>query len=122
MVFCSIKSSRTKFIIVKQIHTKKGGERMNNFSFQALAARYGLTEETAKHMYDVMRRYEDKIKLGEMITEPDFIEDMNMASGLQETQIRDILRALQQSAVWQPVVAELEKTWDAQEKGLFHKL
>jgi hypothetical protein len=95
---------------------------MDNFSFQALAARYGLTEETAKHMYDVMRRYEDKIKLGEMITEPDFIEDMNMASGLQETQIRDMLRALQQSAVWQPVVAELEQTWDAQEKGLFHKL
>jgi hypothetical protein len=95
---------------------------MNNFSFQALAAQYGLTEETAKHMYDVMRRYEDKIKLGEMSTEPDFIEDMNMASGLQETQIRDMLRALQQSAVWQPVVAELEKTWNAQEKGLFHKL
>jgi len=86
-----------------------------HYSFEGFANAYGLAGDTRKHIHDVMERYRDKIRLGEKITEPDFMEDMALASGLGEREVREMLDVLQQSQAWQDTVDEMNRAWVAQE-------
>ncbi|MBN6189255.1 hypothetical protein JQN58_20600 [Aneurinibacillus sp. BA2021] len=86
-------------------------------SFEGFAGAYDLAEETQKHITDVMKRYCDKVEGGEKITEPDFMEDMALASGLGEEDVRKMLHVLRQHPVWQRTVDELCDIWAAQNKN-----